>query len=390
MTAAPRWAGPRPGENARGGSGVRVLHVDTERGWGGGQRQLCALATGMLRRGWATWVAARPGTRLASELAGGGVPVLPLAPVFEWDPVAVRRLRGWLREVRATVVHAHAAHAVALAAAASVATPVRLLVTRRVALPLRRNPLSRWKYARPAGIIAVSERVREALRSSGIASTRIAVARSGVDLARPASRVSAATLAALGVDRRRPLVVMVSALVPPHKDPETFVAAVAAARAAGCDLQALLVGDGPLAASAARASRRLGLEGVLRLTGFRADAVELLAAADVAVLSSRDEGLGTSLLDAMLAGVPVVATAAGGVREIVRDGIDGLLAPVGDGAALGAALVRVLREPLLRAALVAAGRERVKEFSIERTVDETLAIYRSVAAGAGADAEWQP
>jgi glycosyltransferase involved in cell wall biosynthesis len=371
----------------RVGRPVRVLHVDTEREWGGGQRQLWALATGMQRRGWATWVVARPGTRLAAELSTGGVTVFPVTPAFEWDPVAVRRLRGLLRTVGAEVVHAHAAHAVALAALARRGTGTRLLAARRVALPLHRNPLSRWKYASAAGIVAVSERVRQALRESGVAASHIAVIRSGVDLLRPAARASEATLAALGVVRRRPLVVMVSALVPPHKDPETFVRAIAAARAGGCDLQALLVGDGPLAAGTARTCRRLGLEGVLRLTGSRADAAELLAAADVAVLSSRDEGLGTSLLDAMLAGVPVVATAAGGVREVVRAGIDGLLVPVGDGGALGAAIARVLREPLLRAALVAAGHRRVREFSIEGTVEATLATYRRLVPCAATEAE---
>ena len=109
--------------------------------------------------------------------------------------------------------------------------------------------------------------------------------------------------------------------------------------------------------------------------------MELLAAADVAVLSSRDEGLGTTLLDAMAAGVPVVATAAGGVIEIVRDGVDGLLVAVGDGGALGAAIGRVLRDPALRRALSAAGRERVRQFSIDSTVEGTLAIYRTLDGG---------
>jgi glycosyltransferase involved in cell wall biosynthesis len=360
------------------GAGEHVVHVDTERTWGGGQRQLCALAVGMWRRGHPTWVVARPDTRLAAELAGQGVPVIPLVPTFEWDPVAALRLRALLREVEADLVHAHAAHAVAISALASVGTPVRLVVSRRVALPLRRNALSRWKYARATRFIAVSERVRCALHDSGVAPARIAVVLSGVDVACPIRRASEATLRQLGVDGRRPLVVMVSALIPPHKDPETFVAAVAAARAAGCDVQALLVGGGPLARSAERACRRLDLGGALRLTGIRSDAVELLAAADVAVLSSRDEGLGTSLLDAMLAGVPVVATAAGGVTEVVRDGVDGLLVPVGDGAALGAAIGRVLRDARLRAALVAAARERVKRFAIDRTVEGTLEVYRTM------------
>jgi glycosyltransferase involved in cell wall biosynthesis len=361
-----------------GDTALRVVHIDTERGWGGGQRQLHALATGMQRRGHHSWVVARPDTLLAAALACAGVPVVPVSPLFEWDPVAVGRVRALLRRVRANVVHAHAAHAVAVAALAATGTPVPLLVTRRVALPLRRNPLSRWKYARAVRFIAVSDRVSSVLRTSGVEPERISVVRSGVDLAHAAAPASAATLRELGVDPGRPLVVMVSSLVPPHKDPATFLAAIAAVRSAVGDVQALLVGDGPLVSVADRLRHRLGLASVVRFAGFRRDAAELLAAADVAVLSSRDEGLGTTLLDAMVAGVPVAATAAGGVTEVVRDGVDGLLAPVGDGAALGVAISRLLCEAELRTALVAAARERVKAFSIDRTVEGTLEVYRAL------------
>ena len=378
------WAAPRPDEP------LRIVHVDTERTWGGGQRQLRWLADGLERRGHRNWAAVRPGTRLAEELSEAGVAVAPSHPLAEWDPAAVLRLRALLAAVGADVVHAHSGHAVALCALAGAGrgreTRARLVVTRRVALPLRRNPVTRWKYGRAARIIAVSGHVREVLCACGIAADRIGVVRSGVDPGRPPVPAGAAALEALGVDGRRPLVVMVSALVPPHKDPETFVAAVAAARAAGCDCTALLIGAGPLAAAADRARLRAGLGGFLRIVGERRDALELLAAADVAVLSSRGEGLGTSLLDAMLAGVPVVATAAGGVREVVRDGVDGLLVPVGDGAALGAAIARVVADRGLRERLAAAGRERVKEFSIERTVEGTLDEYR-IAMAAGRSGE---
>ena len=365
----------------------RIVHVDTERTWGGGQRQLLLLATQLWGRGHQSWAAVRPGTQLAAELAEAGLPVVRLAPAVEWDPVAVHRLRTLLARVDADVIHAHSGHAVALAALASVGMRTRLVVSRRVALPLRRNPVTRWKYGRAARILAVSEHVREVLRAGGIPDSRIGVVRSGVDLARHTVPARGATLASLGVDPRRPLVVMVSALVPPHKDPDTFVAAVAAARAAGCDCQALLIGGGPQAREAERAGRRAGLNGALRLTGFRSDALELLAAADVAVLSSRDEGLGTTLLDAMQVGVPIVATAAGGVREVVRDGVDGLLAPVGDGPALGAAIARVLADRALGAALVVAGKERVRDFSIEHTAEATLRQYRVAMGGRSSHSE---
>ncbi len=372
----------------RGERELRVVHVDTERSWGGGQRQVAWLAGRSAVRGCRSWVAARPSSDLAREVARLRVPVVPLSPAFEFDPLAAARLRAALLSVDADVVHAHAAHAVGVAALAAAGTRARLVVSRRVALPLRRNPVSRWKYAQARRFIAVSERVASILEAGGIPGDRIAVVRSGVDTGDRSARASAATLRALGVAPDRRLVVMVSALVPPHKDPETFVEGVAAARAAGVDVQGLLVGAGPLRAAAERSRRRLGLEAGMVVAGFRRDALELLAAADVAVLASREEGLGTTLLDAMLAGVPVVATAAGGVREVVRDGIDGLLVPVGDGAALGAAIARVLRDARLRAALVSSGRQRVRRFSIERTVDDTVRECRAVVGQGTTGAPW--
>jgi len=359
-----------------GGSPLRSVHVDTERTWGGGQRQVAWLAAGLVRCGHAARVIARPGSRYADQLRGSGVDVVPLAPVAEWDLLAAARVRAVARRFGADVVVAHAAHAAALAAFATVGTDLRFVVTRRVALPLRRSVLSRWKHRRADLIVAVSLRVRDALLADGVDGERIRVVRSGVDLGRPRLPAEAATLRGMGLDPDRPIAVMVSSLIPPHKDPETFLRAIATARVARPELQGLLVGGGPLLASAVRTRSALGLEGAVTLAGHRDDAEHLLAAASVAVLSSRDEGLGTTLLDAMLWGVPVAATAAGGVREVVRDGVDGLLAPPGDGEALGAHVAAILEDAALRSRLVASGRERVKDFSVDRMVDGTIDAYR--------------
>jgi len=294
------------------GDTVRSVHVDTERTWGGGQRQVAWLAAGLARRGHPTWVVARRGSRYAEALRGSGVEVVPLDPLVEWDVGAAARIGLLARRAGADLVVGHAAHAALLAAMATV--------------------------------------------------------RSGI---------------ALGLDPASPVAVMVSALVPPHKDPATFVRALAAARRGRPDLQGLIVGGGPLLSIASRMCRELGLEDAVRLAGHREDAERLLAAAAVAVLSSRDEGLGTTLMDAMLWGIPVVTTAAGGVPEVVRDGVDGLLSPPGDADALGRHLVVALNDTDLRARLVANARERVADFSAERMVDRTIEAYRDALYSAG-------
>jgi glycosyltransferase involved in cell wall biosynthesis len=170
---------------------------------------------------------------------------------------------------------------------------------------------------------------------------------------------------------------MVAALTA-EKEPATFVRAIAAARESVPDIRALLVGDGPERGSVEALVRALHLEGTLVLAGFRDDARALIAAAHVAVLSSRSEGLPVVVLEALAAGIPMVATAAGGVPEAVRDGIEGFITPVGDHIALGDAIARVLNDDQLRHAMSTAARRRAATYSIERTADSVAGVYARV------------
>ena len=357
--------------------GLSVLHLDTERGWRGGERQALWLAEALARRGHRSVVAARPGEPLAERAASIGLQVEPCSPRFEFDPVAVLALRNVILRRQVRIVHAHTGHAVALAALATLGTDAKTVVTRRVDFKLRANFGSRWIYGRAAAIIAISKAVASALMASGIPGERITVIPSGVDLGRKFARAVPETLDELGVRRGAPLVVQVSQLER-NKDPVTFVRAIAAARDAIPEVQALLVGDGPLRGAVASEVARLGMAGTLHMTGYRADADSLLAVADVVTLSSRQEGLGTVVLDAMSMGKPIAATAGGGIPETVQHGVSGLLSPVGDSVRLGSDIASILKDPALAARLSAGARNRAKDFSVERTADLTLEVYARV------------
>lgn len=358
---------------------MRILHIDTERGWRGGERQVLWLAAEQARRGYTAIIAARPQEPLALRAISAGIEVVPCAPAFEADPRASMRLRSVLRHSRVDVVHAHTAHAATLGALATLGTRIPLVVARRVDFPLRRNLGTRWKYARAAAIIAVSGAVARVLETGGVDRSRIAVVPDGTDVHRSIAAAAPATLESLGIVAGRPLVVQVAQLVA-HKDPLNFVHAVAAARERVPTVQALLVGEGPLRSQVEHAVRALGLLDVVHLAGYRADADSLLAAADVAVLSSREEGMGSVLLDALLLGKPVAATTAGGIPEVVTHEVSGLLAPPGDARALGEHIARLLADRALAARLGDAARERVKEFSVERMTERTLDVYQRVMA----------
>ena len=358
---------------------ISVLHVDTEKGWRGGERQTLWLAAEMAKRGHQSVVAARSGEPLASRAVAAGLAVVDCAPASELDLRAAWRLRREVLGRRIDVVHAHTAHAVAIGALATFGTDVPLVVARRVDFPLRENAGTRWKYGRAAKIVAVSNAVANVLVAGGVARSRIAVVPDGVDLRRTVKPASAATLAACGVAPNRPLVVQVAQLVG-HKDPVNFVRAIAYANRVSPNLQALLVGDGPLRAEVTDEIQRLRLVDVIRLTGYRDDADSLLAAATVACLSSREEGMGSVLLDAMAFGRPIAATRAGGIPEIVVDGDSGLLVERENPEALGEAIARLATDRALADRLAARGRSRVEEFSVERMTDRTIEVYERVTA----------
>jgi glycosyltransferase involved in cell wall biosynthesis len=201
------------------------------------------------------------------------------------------------------------------------------------------------------------------------------------DVHRAISPATSATLAEAGVrdPERAPLVVQVAQLVG-HKDPLNFVRAIAAARERVPNVQALLAGDGPLRPDVERLRDELDLRGTLHVLGYRTDADALLAAARVATLSSHEEGMGSVLLDALMLGKPIAATDAGGIPEVVENGVSGLLVPTRDPRALGEAIARILLDESLAARLASAARTRAALFSVERMTDRTLDVYERALA----------
>lgn len=356
---------------------LRTVHLDTERGWRGGERQALWLAEGLVAAGHEAVVVSRPGEPLLDRARAKGLRVEPCAPRLEADPAAALRLRRFLREVEADVLHAHTAHAAGLGALATLGTGVPLVISRRVDFRLKRNPGTRWKYRRARAVIAVSRAVADVVHEGGVPWSMLHVVPDATDVHRKVTPANAMVLAELGVRPGAPLVVQVAQFVG-HKDPLTFVRAIAAARSRVPDVQALMVGDGPLRAPVEEEIARLGLREVVKLAGYRTDADRLLAAANVATLSSREEGMGSVLIDASLFGCAIAATRAGGIPEIVIDGVTGLLAERGNGQELGAAIARLLLDRDLARRLAAAARERAAEFSVERMVAQTVRVYEAL------------
>ena len=358
------------------------LHVDTARTWRGGQNQVLTTVLGLRALGHRTMLVAHSEGELRQR-AKEGLDLLPLAPKTEMDLTAAWRLSRIIKQLKPDVVHAHDPHGVAMAALAlSMSTQLAkppLVAARRVDFHLRGNSLSRWKYRQVDCFICASEAIRTMLVGDGVPGVRAVTVHEGIDI----ERVEAAPPATLHEDfwlpHQAPIVGNVAALVP-HKGQRHLVEAARVVLPQVPDARFVIAGEGELRPALERQIKDHHLEKHVLLAGFRPDVLSLHKAFDIFVMSSVTEGLGTSLLDAMAAGKPVVATDTGGIPEVVIHGQTGLLVPPRDHEALAQAIVTLLKNDTLRRTMGEAGRTRARTmFSADRMVQDTLRVYERVA-----------
>lgn len=357
---------------------MRVLHVEGGSRLYGGAQQVLYLLEGLAGRGHANLLVCPAGCALARAAA-------PFAEVHglpmhgDADLALAWRLRRLIRATRPGLVHLHSRIGADLwggVAARLTGTPV--VHTRRVD-----NPEPRWlvalKYRLHDRVIAISEGIGRVLLSEGLPPEKLRVVRSAVDRERYAGPCDrGATAARLGVSARALLVGVVAQLIP-RKGHRFLLEALPPLVKAHPGLQVLFFGQGPLEAELRGLVETLGLAGRVRFAGFRDDLNKVLPCLDLLVHPATMEGLGVSLLQAASAGIPILASAAGGIPEAVRDGVNGVLVPPGDAAALGAALGRLLGDAALRRRLGEGGRELMRrEFSIAAMVEGNLAVYREL------------
>jgi glycosyltransferase involved in cell wall biosynthesis len=362
------------------------LHVDTARTWRGGQNQVLVTVMGLRSLGHRSVLVAHPNGELKRR-AAEGLELVPLAPRTEMDLSAAWRLSRVIKQLRPDIVHAHDPHGVAMAALAlSMSTQPNtppLVAARRVDFRLGRNALSRWKYRQVDCFLCASEAIRQIVLRDGVAPRRAVTIHEGIDLGRIEAAPPAELHQELWLPHHAPIVGNVAALVA-HKGQRHLVDAAVEVLPHEPDARFIIAGEGELRESLQHQIKHLHLEKHVVLAGFRPDVLSLHKAFDIFVMSSVTEGLGTSLLDAMACGKPVVASRTGGIPEVVEDGVTGFLVPPRDHTAMAMAIVKLLADKHLRERMGAAGLARVREhFTAERMVDKTLTVYENVARTKG-------
>ncbi len=368
---------------------LTVFHLDDGKELRGGQRQLLYLAKELRELGHDNTVVCRHGSPLHAAASRKNFKVLTLPYYFEWDPVSALLLRRFLKKLpaggRPPVLHAHTSHAAAMAWLASAGLDCVRVAHRRVDF-IPGSFTARFKYNKAHSVIAISEAVKEILLKAEVPEEKVAVVNSTIDLDdtpwgpaefeayRSAARAELAAELSIPADAfwAGSLIALV-----PHKDPENMVRAAAIVLKEAPQAYFLLAGEGPLEEKTSHLARMLKLQDRFRLIGYRQDPYKVLAALDMFVLSSAEEGMGSVLVEAMNASLPIVATTAGGITEVIEDGANGLTVAPRDPEALAAAQLRVINDPELRSRLAAEAHRRREDFASPRMAALTLKCYET-------------
>jgi glycosyltransferase involved in cell wall biosynthesis len=366
---------------------VKVLLVDLETEWRGGQNQALLLLKGLRERGLEVELVAAKGSALGERATGCGARVHFVSRSF-FRVHATMKIRRLLRAGVFDVVHANEAHAVTAVWLALFGqrerSRVPFVISRRVGYPLGKNAIAQARYRVAARIVANSKWVAEQATASGAPAEKLSVVYEGVEIpARFSAEQRQRARARWGIVESAPLLGCVGVLLP-DKGHEWLIRALPQVRKEFPGSKLLLAGEGPCREKLESLARELGLKDSMIFAGFVKDVENVYAALDVFLLPSFFEALNNSLLAAMAYEIPSIAFNKGALGEIIEDGRSGLLVSGPDPAEISALAVRILREREFALNLGRAGRTRVEEkFSSESMVSGMIRVYGECVAEKG-------
>jgi glycosyltransferase involved in cell wall biosynthesis len=383
----------------RAPSRIDILILTSSLRVGGTERHISTILPLLVRRGWRVGVARLgPDGPVGDALRAAGIEVLDAESRFSQIRLLPRPLRGGVSYVLQTLpvlrllwskqpklVHAFLPNPTSIGGLACLLYGFRPWISSRRALNLYQSYnasaswLERWVMRRADAVLGNSTAILRDLRGEGIAESRLALIHNGVVLDRT-DETRAAVRLREGFSANGVLIVIVANLLPYKGHLDLVEALVSVRDRLPADWTLLCVGrnDG-LQGDIEMRAQEGGIAGRVRYAGERADVRPLLAASDIYVSASHEEGFSNSVLEAMSAGLPVIATRVGGTPDAVLDGVTGLLVPVRDAVAMGDAIVRLSGDPALRADMGVAGRRRVEaDFGIDGCVDAYDAIYQGL------------
>ena len=358
---------------------LNILHLDSEKSWRGGQQQAFYLHKELVKEGINSLFVSNKDAEILIRCKNDNLPFYEKSMFGELDIISAYKLSKLCRRNNITILHAHSAHSLSIGLFIKLFYPSLILIgVRRVDFSIGKNIFSRVKYnsKKINRIICISDFIRTVLIKDGISEDKLITIRSGVDINKfdkvfPSEKFREN----LGVKPNEILIGTVAAFAG-HKDYPNLLTAFAIVRKKLDNIKLCLVGDGPLKKEIEKIADQLGISKDVIFTNFVENVGEYLKAFNIFVLASRKEGLGTSLIDALSVGLPIIATNAGGIPELIKDDKNGILVEAKNNIKLAEAIINLINNPQKQKELSIAAKSSAQKFSIEETVRQNISEYK--------------
>jgi len=359
---------------------LKVLHLSSEKHLRGGERQIILLVKELNKRGVTSWISCRTGSSFSKYCRENNWLFTELPFRNSFDIKSIWRLNEFCQKQQIDIVHVHSgkSHSIAVLSAV-IGNKAQLVLSRRVCYPIKENWFTKWKYNHSSikKIISISKAVQTQVLKILKARYRSTIIYSGIDTTRfkkPTGILK--NNYSLEPDT---LLIGVTAAIEPSKDLQVFVDTAAHVLKTVPNVSFFIIGDGPERNTIQEYIDQKKLSTSVFITGFLNNVDEVLPELDFFLMTSQTEGLGTSVLDAFACRIPVVATNAGGIPEMVKHKETGLLAEVKDSHTLANHILYLLSNPSLRDSITKNAHELlIQEFSHSVMAQRTLEVYQEV------------
>ena len=350
---------------------LKILHIDPEKSWGGGETEVVNLLTYLSARRHVSHLVCHPDGLLSTAAKKIEIKTFPVRIRNDIDMRSVPFLRQLIRREEYDIIHFHTKRAHALTLCLGQVSPdLRFVVTRRMDYLVSKNWYHDYLYNRRVdGIVALSKKIANVLVDGGVRREKIRVIYTGVEFERFQNSQSAT-----GNDRET--VVGTVAVLGARKGHRFLLEAAALLKQQGYRMTYRFAGEGPEKERLQKIARDLGVQQETVFEGFVSDVANFLMGIDIFVLPSLNEGMGVAVLEAMAASKPVVASRVGGIPELVEDGLTGFLVAPGNAEELAGAITRLVSGRGLMIEMGTRGRERVQQnFTMAQTASKLEAYY---------------
>ncbi len=356
-----------------------IIHIDTETEWRGGQQQAVYLILGLIEKGIDVTLICRKNSKLHEYAENNNIPYKLFSLKSEGDILSAVRIAVYSKKVKASLIHCHNSHALSIGLMCSMFSGIPVVASRRVDFPIRGNFFSRLKYNNIflKRLICISDNIYHVVKDGGIPTDKLSVIRSAIDL----KKIDSINPNFKIIDETIPnhsLLIGTVAAHTGHKDYPTLINAAKLVLNKHPEVLFVSVGDGKLTDEINRLIKKHDVEDRFILLGYKPNVYDYLNAFDIFVLSSKLEGLGTSVIDALNCGIACVCTNAGGIPEMITNRENGLLVPKKDHYALAKAIMELVEDKELRKKLGKNAKKSVHDFDISVNIDKHIELYKEI------------